>query len=106
MDLETITYAVSGGVARVTLNRPDRLNAISPELLRDLDRACAAVEDDPGARVVTLTAAGRAFCAGADLRAVRCSSSRPIPSGGAPSWASGIASSTGSRPCRCRSSPG
>ena len=71
MDLETITYAASGGIARITLNRPDRLNAISPELLRDLDRACGAVEDDPGARVVTLTAAGRAFCAGADLRAVR-----------------------------------
>jgi enoyl-CoA hydratase/carnithine racemase len=71
MDFETITYATAGGVARITLNRPDRLNAISPELLRDLDRACAAVEGDPGARVVTLTAAGRAFCAGADLRAVR-----------------------------------
>jgi enoyl-CoA hydratase len=71
MDPETITYAASGGIARITLNRPDRLNAISPELLRDLDRACGAVEDDPGARVVTLTAAGRAFCAGADLRAVR-----------------------------------
>jgi len=71
MDFETITYATTGGIARITLNRPDRLNAISPELLRDLDRACAAVEGDPGARVVTLTAAGRAFCAGADLRAVR-----------------------------------
>jgi enoyl-CoA hydratase/carnithine racemase len=71
MDLETISYVASGGVARITLNRPDRLNAISPELLRDLDRACAAVEGDSGARVVTLTAAGRAFCAGADLRAVR-----------------------------------
>jgi enoyl-CoA hydratase len=71
MDLETITYTTSGGVARITLHRPDRLNAISPELLRDLDRACAAVEGDAGARVVTLTAAGRAFCAGADLSAVR-----------------------------------
>src|SRR5882672_3405663 len=71
MDFETINFATTGGIARITLNRPDRLNAISPELLRDLDRACAAVEGDPGARVVTLTAAGRAFCAGADLRAVR-----------------------------------
>jgi enoyl-CoA hydratase/carnithine racemase len=69
MDFETITYATGGGVARITLHRPDRLNAISPELLRDLDRACAAVEGDAGARVVTLTATGRAFCAGADLRA-------------------------------------
>jgi len=71
MDFETITYAAGGGVARITLNRPDRLNAISPELLEDLDRACEAVESDPAARVVTLTAAGRAFCAGADLRVVQ-----------------------------------
>src|SRR5713226_6804941 len=71
MDFQTITYATGGGVARVTLNRPDRLNAISPELLQDLDRACDAVEADAAVRVVTLTAAGRTFCAGADLRAVR-----------------------------------
>ena len=71
MDFETIGYATGGGVARITLDRPDRLNAISPELLHDLDLACAAVEADPGVRVVTLTAAGRAFCAGADLGAVR-----------------------------------
>ncbi len=71
MDFQTITYATGEGIARVTLNRPDRLNAISPELLQDLDRACDAVEADPAVRVVTLTAAGRTFCAGADLRAVR-----------------------------------
>ena len=71
MDFQTITYATGGGVARVTLNRPDQLNAISPELLQDLDRACDTVEADATVRVVTLTAAGRTFCAGADLRAVR-----------------------------------
>jgi enoyl-CoA hydratase/carnithine racemase len=71
MDFETITYAPGGGIARITLNRPDRLNAISPELLQDLDRACDAVEADAAVRVVTLTAAGRTFCAGADLRAVK-----------------------------------
>jgi enoyl-CoA hydratase/carnithine racemase len=71
MDFQTITYATGGGIARITLNRPDRLNAISPELLQDLDRACDAVEADAAVRVVTLTAAGRTFCAGADLRAVK-----------------------------------
>jgi enoyl-CoA hydratase/carnithine racemase len=71
MNFQTITYQAGGGIARVTLNRPDRLNAISPELLEDLDRACDAVETDTAVRVVTLTAAGRTFCAGADLRAVR-----------------------------------
>jgi enoyl-CoA hydratase/carnithine racemase len=57
-------------VAHVVLDRPEQLNAISPELLRDLDVACAAIEDDPGVRAVALTGAGRAFCAGADLRVV------------------------------------
>ncbi len=71
MELSTVTYAVDGGVARVVLNRPAQLNAISPGLLQDLDRVCAAVEGAPDVRVVALTAAGRVFCAGADLKAVR-----------------------------------
>ncbi len=71
MDLTTVTYAAKDGIARVVLNRPEQLNAISPTLLRDLDRVCETIEGDPGVRVVTLTAAGRAFCAGADLRAVK-----------------------------------
>lgn len=71
MDLSTVTYAAAGGIARAVLNRPAQLNAISPDLLADLDRVCAAVEGDRAVRVLTLTAAGRAFCAGADLRAVR-----------------------------------
>jgi enoyl-CoA hydratase/carnithine racemase len=71
MDLSTVTYAVKGGIARVVVNRPEQLNAISPTLLEDLNRVCETVEGDPGVRVVTLTAAGRAFCAGADLRAVK-----------------------------------
>jgi len=71
MEFQTITYARGAGIARVTLNRPDRLNAINPELLQDLDHACDAVEADAAVRVVTLTAAGRTFCAGADLRAVK-----------------------------------
>ena len=71
MAFDTVTCAVDGGIARVVLNRPAQLNAISPELLEDLDRACAVVERDPDVRVVTLTGAGRVFCAGADLKAVR-----------------------------------
>lgn len=71
MDLSTVTYAAKDGIARIVLNRPEQLNAISPTLLEDLDRVCATVEGDPAVHVVTLTAAGRAFCAGADLRAVK-----------------------------------
>ncbi len=71
MELATVTYTTDGGIARLVLNRPAQLNAISPALLEDLDRACEAVERDRSVRVLTLTAAGRAFCAGADLKAVR-----------------------------------
>ncbi|HEU4438954.1 MAG TPA: enoyl-CoA hydratase-related protein [Methylomirabilota bacterium] len=71
MDTSTVTYAAKDGIARVVLDRPAQLNAISPALLEDLDRACQTIEGDPGVRVVALTAAGRAFCAGADLKAVR-----------------------------------
>lgn len=71
MDLATVTYTSAGGIARVALNRPAQLNAISPALLEDLARVCDAVDADRAVRVATLTAAGRAFCAGADLTVVR-----------------------------------
>ncbi|MBI2162467.1 MAG: enoyl-CoA hydratase/isomerase family protein [Candidatus Rokubacteria bacterium] len=71
MELSTLTYAADGGIGRAVLNRPAQLNAISPALLEDLDRVCEAVEKDRAVRVVTLTAAGRAFCAGADLKSVK-----------------------------------
>jgi enoyl-CoA hydratase/carnithine racemase len=71
MDLGAIGYDVDAGIARIVLNRPGQLNAISPALLEELDLVCDAVERDAGVRVATLTGAGRAFCAGADLRAVR-----------------------------------
>jgi enoyl-CoA hydratase/carnithine racemase len=64
---DPIRYGCDDGVAVVTLNRPDRLNAWSPEMtvgyLAALDRATA----DPEARVVVVTGAGRGFCAGADM---------------------------------------
>jgi enoyl-CoA hydratase/carnithine racemase len=71
MDLRCVIYEMDGGVARVILNRPSRMNAVSPELLEDLDRVCETVERDRQVKVVTLTGAGRAFCAGADLKVVQ-----------------------------------
>jgi enoyl-CoA hydratase/carnithine racemase len=68
--VSTVRLERDGAVARVTLDRPAQLNAISPELLRDLDAVCAAIEADDGVRAVALTGAGRVFCAGADLRVV------------------------------------
>ena len=58
----------SDGVAVVTLNRPHAMNALSRELLDELARAIDALAADPGVRVLILTGAGRAFCAGLDLK--------------------------------------
>ncbi len=56
------------GVTRITLNRPDKLNAMTTELVQQLHRALDDVAVDPACRVVVLTGAGRGFCAGLDLR--------------------------------------
>ena len=69
--MSTVRLERDGAVAHAILDRPAQLNAISPELLRDLDSACDAVEGDAGVRALAITGAGRAFCAGADLSAVQ-----------------------------------
>ena len=56
------------GITRITLNRPDKLNAMNTELVQQLHRALDDVAVDPACRVVVLTGAGRGFCAGLDLR--------------------------------------
>ncbi len=67
MQYETVFYEVDGAVAYLTLNRPEKLNAISPQLRDDLEAALRALDDGDEVRVVVLKAAGRAFCAGYDL---------------------------------------
>lgn len=64
---ETVTMQREGYVATVTLNRPDRLNALTVELLDGLERAWRIAGDREDVRAVVLTGAGRAFCAGADI---------------------------------------
>ena len=59
----------AGAVATLTLNRPDRLNAVSLPLYRALIDALRQLEHDRSVRVIVLTGAGRAFCVGADLKA-------------------------------------
>ncbi len=63
-----LTEDPGDGVRVITLNRPQRLNAIVPELLEDLIAALQAADRDPAVRAVVLTGAGRAFCAGDDLK--------------------------------------
>ncbi|MGA9278552.1 enoyl-CoA hydratase/isomerase family protein [Ilumatobacter sp.] len=58
---------VDDGIGLVTLNRPERLNAITSTMIDELERVVSAVDGDPELRVVILTGAGRGFCAGLDL---------------------------------------
>ncbi len=64
MDYETIDFKLDEGIARITLNRPDRLNSFTADMHQELRSALA---DAAAARVVIITGAGRAFCAGQDL---------------------------------------
>jgi len=64
---EHITYEVSAHVATITLNRPEKLNAFTPTMARELIAAFDRVDADDDVRAVVVTGAGRGFCAGADL---------------------------------------
>ena len=70
MAYETILYQAAGGVARITMNRPEAMNAITPTMLKELKAAVQAAAKAEEVRVVVLTGAGRAFCAGVDLKAL------------------------------------
>ncbi len=67
MPLETTLYAVQDGIATITLNRPDKLNAYNVRMREELDALFDETDRDDAVRVVIVTGAGRAFCAGADL---------------------------------------
>jgi enoyl-CoA hydratase/carnithine racemase len=66
--MSDLLYAVDGSIATITLNRPDRLNAISIPMLDALSKALMDAEADPAVRVIVLTGAGKGFCAGLDLK--------------------------------------
>ncbi|MDA0978251.1 MAG: enoyl-CoA hydratase-related protein [Proteobacteria bacterium] len=67
-DYKTIKLERQDGVATLTLNRPESLNALTVEMGRELHDAIEAVKADLGSRVLVLTGAGRAFCAGEDVK--------------------------------------
>ncbi len=71
MEYETIRYEVGDGIATVTLNRPDVLNAFTEQMLADLIDGMKQVERDAAVRAIVVTGAGRAFCAGQDLKAIQ-----------------------------------
>ncbi len=65
-----ILYNVKGSIARITLNRPEKRNALNAEMIRELKAAMTASAADSSVRVVLLTGAGKDFCSGADLSGV------------------------------------
>ena len=68
--MSVLLYDAADGIATITLNRPERMNALNPDLMQAIQEAFIRFRDDAAARVAILTGAGdRAFSAGADLRA-------------------------------------
>ncbi|MGP1614785.1 MAG: enoyl-CoA hydratase [Pollutimonas bauzanensis] len=67
MSFEQLQYAVASHVATITLNRPDRLNALTRVMEAEIRLAMEQADADPGVRAIILTGAGRGFCAGMDM---------------------------------------
>jgi 2-(1,2-epoxy-1,2-dihydrophenyl)acetyl-CoA isomerase len=77
MAFETIEFSVEDGAARLTLNRPDRLNSFTVQMHGEIAEALTKVEQDKSVRTLLITGSGRGFCAGQDL------SDRAVAPGGA-----------------------
>src|SRR5580765_1004082 len=67
MPYETILTDLADSIFTITINRPDKLNALNTQMIRDLIDAFDAADADEAVRAIIVTGAGRAFCAGADL---------------------------------------
>lgn len=68
MSYEEVLFAKEDGVATITLNRPEQLNAFSPRMLTDLQAALGEINDDDAVRVAVITGAGRAFSSGGNVK--------------------------------------
>jgi len=71
MSYESLIYETKDGVATLTLNRPERLNALGGTLREDLTTGLTHAIDDPDVRVIVITGAGKGFCAGGDVKAMQ-----------------------------------
>ena len=79
MSYQNILFDVQAGVARLTLNRPDKLNSFTGAMHTELRAALATVQSDKSIRVLVITGAGRGFCAGQDLADPEMSSGTTLP---------------------------
>src|SRR5262249_2591803 len=77
-DYKTILVAVEAGVTRITLNRPDKRNALNDEIVGEIKHALRDAASDKETRVILLAGAGKDFCSGADLAALHQSSQASI----------------------------
>jgi 2-(1,2-epoxy-1,2-dihydrophenyl)acetyl-CoA isomerase len=74
---ETVLYRVDGGVATLTLNRPEKLNALNDALAEEIQAAVREADADDGVRVIVLIGAGKGFCSGLDLTGPRGNGREP-----------------------------
>ncbi len=87
---ETVLLDVTNGVATITLNRPEKLNAMDPPMLDLLAEVCHRVAADRQARCIVVTGAGRAFCAGGDVSAMASASPADLAELASMSYADGV----------------
>ena len=92
MSEAAILYAVSDGVATLTFNRPEKLNALTPAMLSQYFERIAEAAADPAVRVIVITGAGRGFCAGLDLAVIGGGASEAVVTASelAPQWGDDI----------------
>jgi enoyl-CoA hydratase/carnithine racemase len=79
MEFETIRVSVDGPIGRLTLARPERLNALGATMMREIARAARWLDEQPAVRVVIVAGEGRSFCAGADLKDSPVAEATPDP---------------------------
>jgi enoyl-CoA hydratase/carnithine racemase len=70
LHVSVVQYAIADGIGRITLNRPERMNAVTTELARQLEDALSELSRDPAVNVIIIRGAGKNFCAGGDVAEV------------------------------------
>ena len=78
-DFTCLLYVVSRHIARITLNRPERRNALNPRAYAEIEAAFRAATDDPEVRCVVITGADPAFCSGEDVKEMMTGEASPTP---------------------------